>query len=417
MVELPDPSLDTIKASGDPGDETARRYTYQWSWAAIVCCMLLDDTEDAVEVICEHHEDILIKHHDGTFTGLQVKTRASNQSPWRTSDRGLKDACTRFARLEARFPGQFRRFRFLTNHPLYPAKNGRGFRYVLSGIDAAASIDEVSKPIADFVKRVSNDANCNSEAAFNALHKTDADDSLPKIADVEMRLIDTVTQAWEQAKNCSIDSVKRTALHLVYKCGQASSLGHQGFLAAYLPATANPETTELEARLLAKRFDKTIVLQILENGLNETALLCSSPESLDEPGVGDTKLLLKKIDAGGFSSVSRNSAQDLRDKADYLGIMWTKKHGRPDGLKRYDHVRSIVLREAADAFEAVQKKKDRQRSFGLEMLSDLRLRLNERLSDGSELFDCTAEHLEGFAYSLTSECKVLWSIERPWEDG
>jgi hypothetical protein len=35
---------------------------------------------------------------------------------------------------------------------------------------------------------------------------------------------------------------------------------------------------------------------------------------------GSTDLLYKKLDAGGFSAVSRNSAEDLRDKADYLGI-------------------------------------------------------------------------------------------------
>lgn len=44
---------DTVPATGDPGDDTARRYRYQWTYAAIVCCMLLDDTEDVAEVFCE----------------------------------------------------------------------------------------------------------------------------------------------------------------------------------------------------------------------------------------------------------------------------------------------------------------------------------------------------------------------------
>ncbi len=59
MTECTIPSPDTVLGTGDPGDETARRYRYQWTYAAIVCCILLDDTEDAEEVFCEHHEDVV----------------------------------------------------------------------------------------------------------------------------------------------------------------------------------------------------------------------------------------------------------------------------------------------------------------------------------------------------------------------
>lgn len=50
------PSPDRVIALDDPGDETARRYRFQYTWTAIVCCMLLDETRDVVEIFCEHHE-------------------------------------------------------------------------------------------------------------------------------------------------------------------------------------------------------------------------------------------------------------------------------------------------------------------------------------------------------------------------
>ena len=75
MANDPKPSPEDLLARGDPGDETANRYRFQWTWAAVVCCMLLDGTEDVQEVFCEHHEDVLLKHRDGSFTGHQVKTR------------------------------------------------------------------------------------------------------------------------------------------------------------------------------------------------------------------------------------------------------------------------------------------------------------------------------------------------------
>jgi hypothetical protein len=105
-------------AVGDPGDDIARRYQYQWAYAAILSCTLLDDTEDVAELFCEHHEDILLKHTDGTFTGLQLKTRNSDQRIWSTTDEDLWKSFAKFAGLEAAYPGQFRRFCFLTNHPL-----------------------------------------------------------------------------------------------------------------------------------------------------------------------------------------------------------------------------------------------------------------------------------------------------------
>jgi hypothetical protein len=49
------------------------------------------------------------------------------------------------------------------------------------------------------------------------------------------------------------------------------------------------------------------------------------------------------------------------------------------------------------------------------MREDLRKRFQTRRADGEQLFDCSNDHLEGFAYSLTSQCKVQWSTERPWE--
>ena len=48
--------------------------------------MLLDDTQDVEEVFCEHHEDVLLKHRDGLFTGHQVKTRGDDQPPWKAKD-------------------------------------------------------------------------------------------------------------------------------------------------------------------------------------------------------------------------------------------------------------------------------------------------------------------------------------------
>lgn len=48
-------------------------------------------------------------------------------------------------------------------------------------------------------------------------------------------------------------------------------------------------------------------------------------------------------------------------------------------------------------------------------LSELREQFKKRRTDGDQLFECSYEHLEGFAYSLSSQCLVQWSIDFPWE--
>jgi hypothetical protein len=406
------PAPDTVLAIGDPGDDTARRFRYQWTYAAIMCCMLLEERENLAEVFCEHHEDVLIKHDDGTFSGLQIKTRASDQEVWKTNDKVVKDSCARFAKLEANFPGQFRAFHFLTNHPLYAAENGKDIRHTLRTIKGVGSLNSLSRPVANFVAAVARKAGCATDVAFAALSKTEADDSLPKLSDIEVRLVETLTGVWEYAADCSYASVKRAALGLIWECARASSLAHQDVLPGYLPATVDPIGMEIAERIAGKRINRSRLLDILDRGLNGTAPLDSAPETITEPGAGSKDLLLKKLDAGGFSVVSRNSAMDLRDKADYLGIKWTKRYGRESGLQRYGHVRSLVLSDAARAFESA---KNERHPFGIQMLSELRSRFQQRRTDGSPLYECSNEHLEGFAYSLTSQCEVAWSLDRPWE--
>jgi hypothetical protein len=90
-----------------------------------------------------------------------------------------------------------------------------------------------------------------------------------------------------------------------------------------------------------------------------------------------------------------------------------QRFGRENGLQRYTHIRSVVLSDAATAFEAA---KAQANPFGSLMLGELRERFRERRRDGVQLYECSGEHLEGVAFELTAECQVQWSIDRPWEE-
>lgn len=405
------PSPENLPARGDPGDETSNRYRFQWTWAAVVCCMLLDDTQDIQEVFCEHHEDVLLKHQDGSFTGHQVKTRGDDQPPWKANDEAVLGACVRFAKLESEYPGRFRRFCFLTNHPLHSAGNAQDLPHVLKSIRDAVAVADLPSNVAKWLRRVARDAQLTEAVTFAALSKTVATSDLPKLRDAVMRLIDAIAQSWAPATDCSHGAVMRAAQALIDECGRASSLNHEQLLPAYIVRGVDHDA-DVAVRIDGKRMTLTFVESILEQGRDSTATLAGDSTLCIEPGEGSTELLHNKLDAGGFSVVSRNSAEDLRDKADYLGIGWTKKYGHEKGLQRYDHVRSLVLSDAGTAFDATKTEAD---GFGPTMREDLRRRIHERRTVGEQLFDATDDHLEGVAFSLTAQCKIVWSIARPWE--
>jgi hypothetical protein len=205
------PAPDEVLAANDPGDDTARRYRFQYTWAAIVCCMLLDDTQDVVEIFCEHHEDVLLKHRDGKFTGHQIKTRESDQDVWKAGDEQVKSACARFVQLEKDFPGYFRAYRFLTSHPLYVAQNAQGLGHVLSTIAGAATIADLPSNVRSWLRRIATLASTDEAIAFQALKKTTASDDLPKLRDSFMRLVETLTTCWSSAGERSHESVRRAA--------------------------------------------------------------------------------------------------------------------------------------------------------------------------------------------------------------
>lgn len=401
----------TVDAS-DPGDETASRYRYQWTYAAILCCSLLDDTREITEVFCEHFEDVVLRHSDGLFSGYQIKTRSTDQLVWKASDPQLFDAFKRFVRLDNEHPSEFKGFYFLTNHPLHRADNGKSITGILRKIKDSSCLSDVDSKYAKFINKLATRTNFTREQVFKSLKKTDATDNLPKIEDVTKRLQSTLACCWEQASDCSLSDLLRVCTVLIEECARASSLDHRNTLPGYIGVLFDSDDVEILARVQGKLIDKERLLDILKKGFDGVFPLHIDPALLVEPGEGQISLLEKKLDAGGFSAISINSAKDLRDRSDYYGLQLKEKNGHVKGLQKYGELRSLVLRDAAQAFETTKK----DTPFGIEMLQRLRESFEELLEEEPELHGCKKQHLEGLAFSLTSQCKIQWSINRPWEE-
>jgi hypothetical protein len=263
--------------STDVGDETSNRFRYQWALSAIICCMLLDQDEDVEEVFCEHHEDILVKHINSLFTGIQVKTRASNQPLWKASDRDVVKAFARFVKLDNLYPRQFQAFKFITNHPIQSTSNGQDIAYLLCQISQSENHDSLSNVVKTFIKRISRTAEIKEEYTFHTLKKASIKHDLPKFRDVTMRLIDTIVLVWDKAEGASYEGIKRAASHLIDACFRASSLAGQDLLPAYLPVSSSGIEREIKERIAEKAFSKQRVYGVLLQGLDDTIPLSCDP--------------------------------------------------------------------------------------------------------------------------------------------
>ncbi|MBX5272252.1 MULTISPECIES: dsDNA nuclease domain-containing protein [unclassified Rhizobium] len=102
----PDLTLD----ENDPGDDVAARFEYQYSYAAINAIRLVTGKADFDEVICESHEDFLLKRSDGKFIGTQIKTRNITRPPFKAREAQVIRALAKFCVLDKKFPDSFHGF-------------------------------------------------------------------------------------------------------------------------------------------------------------------------------------------------------------------------------------------------------------------------------------------------------------------
>jgi hypothetical protein len=101
--------------SADPGDDVARRFRYQHSYGVILWVAAYRKKLGYVALWCEQHEDFLGQLGEREFDAFQIKTREAELGYWEFSDEPLCKSIARFVKLDELFPGQIRRFFFVSN--------------------------------------------------------------------------------------------------------------------------------------------------------------------------------------------------------------------------------------------------------------------------------------------------------------
>ena len=220
-------------------------------------------------------------------------------------------------------------------------------------------------------------------------------------------LRESIIRAYLPAQDSIPSAIDRAADQLAAAVRAASSLQHLDSLPAYLSLLIDADAVEARQRIDGKRFTPERVRKVLHEALSTSALLIPAAASSELSQSEARSRLAKKLEAGGLSVVTINLATDLRAAALHRCLEWRERFGEREALRRYEHLKTLVLKDCAAAHEEV---KSDQEAFGRKMLDSLRTRLASWASGGNaSAFDCREEHLEGCAYELTGACKVWWS--------
>lgn len=430
---------DNVLSVSDPGDEMQRRLRYQAVQLARMVLGLFDETEDIEEVLCEQHEDGLVKYRTGKFRGVQIKTKNDGSAPFKAGDAEIVGAIQKFIREEEEFPDCFSGFLLSTNCGFYrDKKNGSNLEHLLSEAKGKR-LSEVSSHVLGYLKKLcpgaKSSANLRVPVVGNQPTTIAQDSALPvapaqKSKEAELERALSVLQKLMLEATSSLSSMEQLLIQAVSLCpivGQqqtyadltkiaealiaevlkASSRQHGSTKQAYFAICNDPQRAMADSIIDAKRFTRTRAEQTLRSAFTRhTGQATSTPFRVDSLPVG-TRNQNAKMTGGGVLIDDVGEAVQQRLAAEHLVTKWLNKVGFEKANGRYQDLRSMVLTECNQArIEATQVGPQ----YGPVMLEKVKQRLKAiHESQAKSLEDVRYDHLLGIAGLLTEECPVWWS--------
>lgn len=405
-------SPDMVLDKSDPGDDVAARFDYQHCYAAINSIRLITDAANVSEIICENHEDFLVKTPDGKFIGTQVKTRSFTQLPFKAGDEQIKKALKKFCALDAKFPGAFESFDFTTNHTFWESEESQSnLPWLLKTLRDRGGIKGLrfNNPLRQFVEAIADDAGIKPTDVAATLRKTVVRGHASDIGYIRGRVRDALSEC-PGVTDLPYSTVAEIANAIVALARDASMKVLKGPIAdLFKPGTDLTQVID-DQQLSGKRICRADMLGVIDQfknahksyqDLDLTALVTLS----DVPH--DLVRAVRKLARGGVEAGRVSNIEDRVRSFEALFLEWSQKYGVEEAAKRYSNILGAVQFEAAEAQASAEKNGE---PYGSPMYKELAERLMARAkNDPDQLYKCRPEHLIGAAGVLTQKCKVWWS--------
>ncbi|MBW8326830.1 MAG: DUF4297 domain-containing protein [Prolixibacteraceae bacterium] len=398
-------SPDQILSKKDKGDETQNRFRYQNACACFISLNLLSEDRKFNELYCEQHEDILLKLTNDKFSGIQIKTKNLDLTPFDLNDEAIFNSFKRFVEHNINFPDKFESYIFATNAGLLKSDSKGVKEYVewLKSIDIAA-LEKSKKDFGKFTKKIATDLDVSLEVVANALIKVKFREGLPHDGDIDDK-ISAKLGTINECKSSYVRVINEITNKLIKLHNDASSLKIDS---DYAFLSDNPEK-ELTKEIIEKKritLDKLLDIIAAEIKFDKNNLISVPINSTIHSIPKSVKVLERKMDVGNITIDNINLIKDQKYAFEVL-IAEKFYKDQDQTEKDYNHLRQIALSESQISFDETY---DNINAFGMQMIKDLRKRIHNRHLNNADTFrGCEIEHIFGLIAILTEECKVWWS--------
>lgn len=395
-----------IRNQTDPGDETSRRYRYQFGYGSILLIGSLRGDLDYKAIWCEQHEDFLGEVAEDFFDAYQIKTRKPELGEWKLSDNEVTNSIDRFVKLKREYPTSFRKFRFISNAK-FNDSSAKATKH-LSPIKLLAAVQHASKwnKLEDagkkgfeyLLKRIEVDA----EELFNVLKQLDFAKG-PPLENFEDVLAQTHVARLPECLNYNATLLGRAVETLIQKIHQASSLVTKDPAVHYVALSNKSRKDPL---LLAKRVSlDDVVLTVRE--VRGSFSYLPSLASLDlGTATKQLDVLQEKMIRGGLA----HHYEMMRRRALSAEAVLLDLATRPDdGSQICSQVENVVLGECDDAMLRASQNPE---PYGAKMLIRVQDCLKKIVDhEPTRVHHQDVDLLVGVAGLLTADCKVWWSAQ------
>lgn len=388
------------------GADTQLRFRYQAIYAAHIALMLLRPSSEFVRVMCEQHEDILLVKTDGSFIGIQVKTKKAGLGPFRSTDEAVVEAIRSFISLHVKYRGKFNKFILVSSTNFTCERNdGNNLVYLLRLFREGSTLDP---QCSRYVEKICEGQPFDRDSAIEALARVEVDAEVPGLIAAEAWLTDEVSRL-EQLEGQTPDVVRRATDALINRMLQCSALPANSPESIYLTLTRGAAAARLAVERAGKLTSRDQLLELFDDVVEHPALLSTGREiDLVRLSKGTARLKVK-MERGGVPDHSIRTVIDHKALVEALLIRWYYERGEKPTNKAVDHLCTLVKSVCDDVLTELE---ETDLPYGKRMLIEVRRRLREHLrEDGSAFLGCRYEHLSGLLGMLTERCTIWWGPE------
>lgn len=408
MSIAPDEILDTE----DPGDDVALRFLYQHCYAAIHALKMILPQPAVEEIICENHEDFLVRFTDGTLVAVQIKTRDLAQPAFKAKDEQVIKALARFAKLEAKFPGTFACFEFLTNHLFWQDdETDNNLPYLLDTLQQRGGVKGLKQThtLRSWVAKIVAEAGLTEDQVVAALLKCKRTAKNDTVASGHKDVLEAITEC-PGLGSTPIHRAKALVVDLVSLAREASTKSEGTSVLALYEAGSDFAAVLAHQKLQAKRITKAQVEKVVSKATAVTVeTLCVDDAVPFNELPRKLAVMYQKLERGQLETDRVLQLEDLVHSVEALYMKWATRYGAEEANKRINDLKKVVQFDCTEAKVSASKNGEPYASV---MYGELYTHAKARCAMNEEhVYKCRPEHLMGTAGILTQECKVWWSKE------